>query len=146
MKWAEERVLCQKTSSSFEHIFSEHLLQAWHCAGPGDDSGDGSGTTPPGNILDRETDQGGHLLIHHDQCKGSVDICGNSQEGSLTCLGQGMKHRRLQGINSETQNKVHGANDATEGCRREKNTRGRGMACAEPQTQWYVQNSTHKKG
>ena len=57
-----------------------------------------------------------------------------------------MKHRHLQGINSETQNKVHGANDATEGCRREKNTRGRGMACAEPQTQWYVQNSTHKKG
>ena len=158
MKWAEERVLCQKTSLSFEHIFSEHLLQARHCAGPGDDSGDGSGTTPPGNILDQETDQGGHLLIHHDQCKGSVDICGNSQEGSLTCLGQGMKHRRLQEINSEkkrkkkteinseTQNKVLGTNDATEGCRREKNTRGRGMACAEPQTQRYVQNSRYKKG
>ena len=75
-----------------------------------------------------------------------MDICGNSQEGSLTCLGQGMKHRRLQGINSETQNKVLGTNDATEGCRREKNTRGRGMACAEPQTQRYVQNSRYKKG
>ena len=47
MKWAEERVLCQKTSLSFEHMFSEHLLQIRHRAGPGDDSGDGSGTTPP---------------------------------------------------------------------------------------------------
>ena len=74
MKWAEERVLCQKTSLSFEHMFSEHLLQIRHRAGPGDDSGDGSGTTPPprGGILEQETDQGGYLLIHHDQCKGSV--------------------------------------------------------------------------
>ena len=53
MKWAEERVLCQKTSLSFEHMFSEHLLQIRHRAGPGDDSGDGSGITPP--------PQGGHF-------------------------------------------------------------------------------------
>lgn len=27
---------------------------------------------PRGGILEQETDQGGYLLIHHDQCKGSV--------------------------------------------------------------------------
>lgn len=66
--------------------------------------GDRPGTSPTGAcILEQETDQGGHPSIHYDQCsvRGTVDICGNSQEGCLASLGGRTNQVCLQGINSE---------------------------------------------